>query len=109
MFLLCIENSYTFPSQFLDFFGYCFPASAPPHIPGCAPISHIPTTRADAPELYNPIMDRSWLVKAHPWLFVYLAGVFRATGFMLIVYAATVTGARGCSPVDCFLFFLICI
>jgi hypothetical protein len=46
----------------------------------------------NAPELFHPIMDKSWLVRAHPWLFVYLAGVFRATGFMLIVYAATVTG-----------------
>jgi hypothetical protein len=64
------------------------------------PHPYLPTTpRADAPELYNPIMDRSWLVKAHPWLFVYLAGVFRATGFMLIVYAATVTGAAAAARV----------
>jgi hypothetical protein len=45
-----------------------------------------------APELYHPLMEASPLIRNHPWLFVYLAGVFRAAGFVFVVYSSQICG-----------------
>lgn len=46
----------------------------------------------DHEHLNHPIMEESPIVRSQPWMFVYLAGVLRAVGFVLIVFASQVAG-----------------
>ncbi len=50
------------------------------------------TISRQAEELHHPVMDVAPVIQAHPWLFVYAAGVVRAVGFYGIVWSSQMMG-----------------